>query len=56
MNGITGIPDPDGTKQDCRSCGHPTVVVSTATGSERVHCGTFQGRCHITTTARRRTR
>jgi hypothetical protein len=55
MNGITGIPNPDGTKQDCAGCGETTVVVSTVTGNERVHCGTYQGHCH-TTTARRRTR
>jgi ribosomal protein S27AE len=56
MNGITSIPNPEGTKRDCTACGAPTVVVSTATGNERVHCGTYEGRCHITTTARGRTR
>lgn len=52
---FTGIPNPDGSRRDCQTCGHPTVEVTSGTGTERVHCGTFEARCH-TTTARRRTR
>jgi ribosomal protein S27AE len=53
---FTSIPDPDGTKKTCTGCGESTVLVSTGTGTERVHCGTYAARCHTTTTARRRTR
>ena len=50
---FTGIPNPDGTRKPCRSCGQQTVEVTTGTGTERVHCGTFESRCHTTS---RRTR
>jgi hypothetical protein len=48
------IPDPDGTRQPCRDCKEPTVIAVTATGSERVHCGTRDHRCY--TQPRRTTR
>ncbi|MFC0546639.1 hypothetical protein [Kutzneria chonburiensis] len=52
---FTNIPNPDGTRKTCRDCGEMTVLITTGTGTERVHCGTYTARCH-TTTARRRTR
>jgi ribosomal protein S27AE len=49
------VPNPDGTRQACGSCGQPTVLAEPIPGQqERVHCGTHQARCHTTT--RRRTR
>jgi hypothetical protein len=53
---FTTIPNPNGSRQSCRDCGEMTVLVTTGTGAERVHCGTYAARCHTTTTARRRTR
>ncbi|EWM14611.1 hypothetical protein [Kutzneria sp. 744] len=49
---FTTIPNPDGTRQPCRTCQEPTVLVTTGTGAERVHCGTFTARCHTTTSRR----
>jgi ribosomal protein S27AE len=49
---FTSIPDPDGTQKPCPRCGHSTVLVNTGTGLERVHTGTFEGRCHTTTSRR----
>lgn len=40
------IPNPDGTRKPCPTCGEPTVIAQTATGAERVHCGTWERRCH----------
>jgi hypothetical protein len=49
---FTNIPDPDGSRKRCPSCRQWTVLVTTGTGAERVHCGTFTARCHTTTTRR----
>jgi hypothetical protein len=40
------IPDP--TTSPCRTCGQPTVIAEFATGSHRVHCGTYRATCHTT--------
>ncbi|MGH3825793.1 MAG: hypothetical protein ACRDQX_01255 [Pseudonocardiaceae bacterium] len=31
----------------CSACGQPTVVAEMATGSVRVHCGTWRWRCDV---------
>lgn len=43
------IPNPDGTRKPCPTCSEPTVMAQTATGLERVHCGTYTHRCHTPT-------
>ncbi|WP_199441707.1 hypothetical protein [Umezawaea beigongshangensis] len=42
------IPNPDGTKRPCPTCGQPTVLaeIRPAQG-QRVHCGTFRAECHV---------
>lgn len=48
------VPNPDGTRKTCRSCGQPTVIAEPIPGQrERVHCGTYTSTCAAT---RRRTR
>ncbi len=42
---VLGIPDPDGTLAPCPGCGHATVVATTSTGAERLHCGTYEPVC-----------
>lgn len=47
------VPDPDGTRKTCRSCGQPTVTAEPIPGQQvRVHCGTYTNACGT----RRRTR
>ena len=31
----------------CLTCGQPTVVAETSTGSLRVHCGTWRWQCDL---------
>ena len=42
---VLSIPDPDGTLAPCPGCGHATVVATTSTGAERLHCGTYEPVC-----------
>jgi hypothetical protein len=37
------IPNP--IASPCQSCGEPTVIAEFATGSHRVHCGTYRASC-----------
>ena len=42
---VLSIPDPEGTLAPCPGCGHATVVATTSTGAERLHCGTYEPVC-----------
>ncbi|MBV8542920.1 MAG: hypothetical protein JO364_12650 [Pseudonocardiales bacterium] len=39
----------------CLTCGRPTVVAETSTGSVRVHCGTWRWQCDVPFTGIRHT-
>jgi ribosomal protein S27AE len=49
---FTSIPDPVGSRKRCARCQEMTVLVSTGTGTDRVHCGTYTARCHTTKSRR----
>ena len=53
---VLSIPDPDGTLAPCPGCGHATVVGTTSTGAERMHCGQYEPVCRPTPPATRATR
>ena len=53
---VLSIPDPDGTLAPCPGCGHATVVATTSTGAERLHCGTYEPVCRPAKPANRAAR
>lgn len=53
---VLSIPDPDGTVAPCPGCGHATVVATTSTGAERLHCGTYEPVCRPVKPTKRVTR